>query len=56
MNTVPDPALELEALARLAGARDLLNHVLGGDVVPQPWTTDARRLVERAERLFEVAA
>ncbi len=54
--TVAHHALELEALARLAGARDLIHHVVGGDVLPQPWTTAARHLVEQAERFLEVAA
>ena len=53
-STVRDPSLELEALVRLAGARDLLDHVLLGDVVPQPWTSAARDLVAQAERFFEV--
>ena len=53
--TVPQADLELEALIRISAARDLLDHVLIGDVVPEPWTSGARALVERAERLLEVA-
>jgi hypothetical protein len=51
-----DAALELEALVRLAGARDLAEHILRGDVWPTPWIGGVRRLVEKAERLFEAAA
>jgi hypothetical protein len=51
----PDPDLELEALVRLAGARDLLDHVVVGDVVPQALVIAARQLVEKAERLLVLA-
>jgi hypothetical protein len=45
--------LESEALARLAGAKDLLGHVVAGDVGFQPWTRAARELIEAAERILE---
>lgn len=56
MATVPDPALELEGLPWLEAARGLIDHVLVGDVMPQPWISGARQLVERAEWFFERAA
>jgi len=46
--------VELEALVRLAGARDLLSHVVAGDVLPQPWTRAAARLIAQAEELLRL--
>ncbi len=51
-----DHDLEQEALVRLSAARDLVEHVLVGDVRPQPWTAAARKLIEQAEWLLQVAA
>ncbi len=54
--TVAQAALELEALVRLGAARDLIEYVLAGAVVHQPWTAGARGLIERAAFLLEMAA
>jgi hypothetical protein len=48
--------LELEAIARLAAARDLVKHVLRGQTTARPWVTASRGLIERAERLYRQAA
>jgi hypothetical protein len=45
--------VELEALARLGAARDLLDHVLAGNVVPLPWVTAAAGLIAQAEQLLQ---
>lgn len=51
--TVPDAALHLEGLARLEGARTLIDYILVGHVTAQPWAGAARQLVEKAEFFFE---
>jgi len=44
---------ELEAIARLAAARDLISHIVAGDVAPQPWVDAAARLIAQAVALLE---
>lgn len=48
--------LELEAMLRLRAARDLVEYVLQGHVVPQPWLEGARGLIALAETMLEAAA
>lgn len=43
-------------MLRRAAARDLVEHVLEGHVIPQPWLDGARRLIAQAEVMLEAAA
>lgn len=54
--TPDDLGLEVEALLRLAAARDILTYVVEGHVVPQPWVDGAARLVEEARWRLAAAA
>lgn len=57
MATIPaEPPLEVEAMLRLAAARDLLGYVVEGHVMPQPWVDGAARLVEEARWRLAAAA